>query len=363
MLASSRVIDPLTAFTNLTTVLPQWISELHSLSEYASKKHEFFVAEYARLLANAQPKQKRVRSPSLCSLHTNDDPPDERAQVETDGTEPSRSNSAGISPFEPGNKYLYAQARRKRKPGSSVRSSASGPPKFRSKHKVIVYYDKYIQDQLDIMVKKIGGARNELRKAKTANIANQGFQLPRLGRRYDTILPSWAREDLKLPTPVSEKSAIAPEQSPDVTAFDPVADSTFASADHGLEAVQTICETAAHQFLRDGDCRTTLDSAPKKLDSVLELANKATQQLEEAAKKKKESETEQVSHLAESDATCEKPSTEGVGSKLAPSVGDPVQPLGLGTMEIEVDDNSDDGSTIDIDIIRFRMARNRGLRA
>jgi hypothetical protein len=235
---------------------------------------------------------------------------------------------------------------------------------------VIIYYDKYLQDQLDAMVKKLGAARNDLRKAKAASTASRGFQLPRLGRKYDSILQPSPIKEMKLSMSLSGKTAMSPNADDPAagSVFDPLADSSFATTDGGLEAAQKLCETAAHQFLRDGDCKHELDSVPTKLNTVLDLANKAVKHIE-ADMKEKEAlmEKEHETLPGDSDETLvSRLSPEPLGNKLAPTISNKIDlahPLGLGTMDIEVDDGSDDDASMEIDIKNFRLYRSACLRS
>ena len=375
-------MDAITSFVYLTDTLPNWIQQVKGLSTHASKKHAEYVAEYTRRLT--QIRSKKDRTPSLASIHTNKNepveppppppPPAEILERPAESTpEPSTPGPLHIPPLEAGNRYLLAQAHRKRKLGSSIRSGASGPQKFRSKHMVVIYYDAYLQEQLDTLVKGIGGARNNLRKGKLSRSASRGFQLPCFGRAsHQGIYGIPSLNGFKNP-PTSYLS-VPTDSKVQPTNRQPTIDEAFTNADKHLEGAQSLCETAAHQVLRDGDCSVELNSVVTKLESALEIATAAVVQLREEEAEQKE----QAGNPTQTDPettpltdTSSLPSlTNSSTSKLVPSLSEktelppPTLAVGPGGVtEIEVDDDSDQESIV-VDISKFRAARTRshGLR-
>jgi hypothetical protein len=370
-------MDATTSFVFLTDNLPKWIEQVKDLSAHASKKHAEYAEEYNRRLAHIKP--KKDRTPSLESVHTHKDklfqpPPPQGVEPPSESTpEPPTANPLHISPLEAGNKYLLAQAQRKRKFGSSIRSGASGPQKFRSKHMVVIYYDAYLQEELETLVKSIGGARNNLRKGKLSRCATRGFQLPGLCRPPD-------HNTYGVPPPNDNKKPPIPsirlptDSKPQLDNHTPSADEAFTNADKHLEAAQNLCETAAHQVLRDGDCTVELISVITKLESVLELAMATVAQLqEEDAGQREEGEQKQAEPPTISLADTSSPPSlnQSSTSKLVPSLNEKMDlsPRALrvssgGVAEIEIDDDSDQESIV-VDITKFRtarMARSQGLR-
>lgn len=346
-------MDAVTSFSHLTTNLPEWILHIEKLSTHAAEKHAEFGAEYSRLLQTARP--KRVKSPSISSIHSTERG---RSLTGEHATSPP-GVFPEISPFEAGNRYLYAQARRKRKPTSPARSGASGPQKSRSKQELVIYYDSFLQENLDTMVKNIASARNIIRKGKMSRSLHQGLQLPNFKRQFSQNYNS-SSEDLALPhihstisLPIDYKRSVM--QTKSLTH-----DACFCQADKELESAQSLCETAAHQFLRDGDCRLQLEGAKAKFEGLLPLATEALHKF----RAERQSAEEQEEARTDSEATlCEKPSQELIVAKLAPSLTQytpqPAPNLVVpGALEIEVDD--DDSSSIDVDISKFRSAKAAG---
>ena len=404
-MALPRSVEPLETYSNLVTSVPRWAADLTSLRNHVMNKNAEFVAEYKRILAHAQPKRKK--SSSLHSLRAADDGSEaEVPQIETlpgPSLPSAPANPIEISPFEAGNKYLYAQIKRKRKPDSSMRSAASGPQKFRTKQMVVIYYDSHVQDQLEILVKALGAARNELRKARQTNNLSKGLQLPRLARRTDTgygLRENPLQRHAKGPSPVMSTGKPTYPLQPTTAssnAIDAHADHTFLTVDKDLETVQNLCETAAHQFLRDGDCKVELDNSLEHLQSALQISQEVKRQLDAEKKQAQESrareeaaQTHQSQNLATSESEGSSygmeseftlysargsPPSNGVVVSKADAMDvqlsshpEPIpsaQAIGLGTAEIEVDDddNESEMSEVEIDIKQFRMARAAGIRA
>ncbi|KAK5049111.1 hypothetical protein LTR84_005534 [Exophiala bonariae] len=265
------------SFVYLVENIPDWQKEVDVLAARTLAKNGEFKAEYLRLVNQIKP--RRRKSPSLASIHTLDDleqPTSEHVPSIVGGTDssdvPSPPDRIEIDPLEAGNRHIYAQARRIRKPGPSVRSGASGPLKIRNKNQVVVYYDSFVQERLDTLVKQLGSGRNNLRKGKNALVAAKGFQLPRLSRaavrNYDSIddIRSILASRSNPALPGGKKSTTASQSNTSDH------ESTFFQVDKELESIQSLCEVAAHQFLRDGDCQIEMITIKQKLGELLTRA-------------------------------------------------------------------------------------------
>lgn len=389
---AAPAMDAVGSFTHLIEKIPSWITQLEGLSQYTKDKNAEFVAEYARLVKSVRP--KRVKSPSVCSIHSSEKsvhlPNIESAKA----TEPAEA--CEVDPLEAGTRHIYAeQVQRKRKPNASLRSGASGPQRFRTKHQVVIYYDAHVQEEFDTMVKSAGVARNNLRKGKNALVAGRGFRLPALSKRYDTLtspslenVRSLSKYRTSSMSPTGSKgnfrTATAQPQDDD--------DLAFINSDKVLEQVQALYETAAHQFLRDGDCQKELQGATTKLK---ELLNTATTVAETLKVKQQKAAVQAAADASDAvscnqiDATCPSLLTEkstmeptslpsvpvkgqmsalhqtledmrSKGVVSAPPVTAPAVPQG--PMTIEVDDGSDTGSFDEIDISQFRSANRLRMR-
>lgn len=358
----SRTVDPLTSFVFLTDNLPSWIKQIRSLSNYTSHKHEEFAAEYKRLLAHAI-SPKYANTPSF--ITTKNELIDSSAVTQSTPEITPSARLIEISPFEPGNKYLLANARRRRNPGTSVLSGASGPQKFRSKHMVIIYYDSFLQQQLEGVVKSIGSARNNLRKGRMARSLKQGLQLPSISRYFDCSNDAQLIPGTKDSTTI-ENIPLNCKPSTLNNALDK--DAAFIQTDKQLESAQTLCETAAHQFLRDGDCTKEMESVCRKLESVLALARETVVVLEAEEEVQKAAEAAEEDVEGQEDERSSDPiftANQNLLVQLLPSLNEKSgipRGVGGGATLIEVDDQSD-ASSIEIDLSKLRVLRANRPRA
>lgn len=253
-------MDALQSFVYLTDNVPTWLSQMEELSTHTSKRHTEFAAEHSRLLRHARPKKQKT--PSLISHRSGD------RRSEEDRRSPRSNTSSGshleLNPLEAGNRYLFANARKNQKnTGQSLRSGASGPPKFRQKQAVVIYYDSFVQNSFEAMVKSISTARNNLRKGKRAQALLRGPILPLTSTSFRmTGLDSLEKRS-------QPQSNLSPKNGREQPSTE---DECFDLADKDLEAAQNYCETGAHQFLRDGDSSIEIQNTVEKLERVLELA-------------------------------------------------------------------------------------------
>ncbi|KAK5295501.1 hypothetical protein LTR99_009090 [Exophiala xenobiotica] len=375
----AQAMDAHSSFVHLVDNIPVWKQTIESLSTHATRKHDQFVADFSRLVNQVQP--KRRKSASVASIHTNDE--EETQEDETDV--PSLPDRVEINPLEAGNRYLYAQATKNRKSGTSIRSGASGPQKFRNKNQVVVYYDSYLQDQLDALVKSIGVGRNNLRKGKNSFVVERGFRLPtpKGGSQGYPSLDNFRNNMMSRTTSpiLSGKKAV---ESIAMTVSDND-EAAFLQVDKELESIQSLCETAAHQFLRDGDCKAELDNIQYKLGAVLAQATstagslKKLKEKQESEEKGQTSDTESQADRPNEPPICPMPkgssiiqTTYNINNTLedmrargaffsAPAaiVDDPDE--GLAADDIEVDDASEQSSII-VDISQYRLANPRRTR-
>ena len=136
-----------------------------------------------------------------------------------------------------------------------------------------------------------------------------------------------------------------------------------------LKKLRTLCETAAHQVLRDGDCSIELKNVVGKLQSAFELATATVDRLREEDVEGKETDEGSQARSGVDTApapleTSSLPSlSQSSSSKLIPSLNEKVDYSSRvlttnpgAVTEIEVDDGSDQ-SSIEVDISKFRSTR------
>ncbi|KAK4163256.1 hypothetical protein QBC43DRAFT_68865 [Cladorrhinum sp. PSN259] len=216
----------------------------------------------------------------------------------------------------------------KRRRTDSVASAEGVAPKYRTRSMIIVYYDSYVQIFFEELVKFVSASRNMMRKAKMAAKVAQIKKLAELEAPEDEeeesntngpLLASGAIEpgpasnnndtDIGLPkleyvstrrmmggggtgaammharaamgrTGYSRagmrggRTSLGPDGKPQ-----PGGGDIFDELDKGLEYVQSMCEHAAHQFLRDGDCGEEVSNIQRRLRETKELADKENERV------------------------------------------------------------------------------------
>ncbi|KAL0930413.1 uncharacterized protein CTRU02_214488 [Colletotrichum truncatum] len=199
-----------------------------------------------------------------------------------------------------------AQARarevvKKRLRTESVVSDEEGAPsKYRSRTMVVVYYDQYVQTFFEELVKFVSASRNLMRKAKMAAKVAQIRRLAELEVPDDDdddgdlkpdapltagpasdALPSLRYMSTRRMGPPGRKSGPSYTRAgPAGSILGDNASDAYDELDKGLEYVQGMCEHAAHQFLRDGQCTEEISNIQRRLADTKELAIKEMERVE-----------------------------------------------------------------------------------
>lgn len=223
-------------------------------------------------------------------------------------------------------KRARATLRKRQKTDSMV--SADGPaPMYRTRRMIIVYYDSYVQSFFEELVKFVSAQRNLMRKAKMAAKVAEIKRLAELEMpdddddddMDDVLQPGDAMiaadpnltarkprldsvDELKLryvstrqmgPTTRVPNAGLVHMRGTDIGPTPPVTTSfgrglasfdqgggdVFDDVDRGLEFVQGMCERAAHQFLRDGECSEEIEKIKTRLGETNEVANKEMERI------------------------------------------------------------------------------------
>ncbi|ORY65377.1 uncharacterized protein BCR38DRAFT_196296 [Pseudomassariella vexata] len=206
----------------------------------------------------------------------------------------------------------------KRQKTESMMSSEGQVPAYRSRSMIIVYYDSYVQSFFEELVKFVSASRNMMRKAKMAAKVAQIKRLAELEMPEDgdddddggDLQPGDAliAADPKLvaarPKDKAEESFrlhylstrdMGPTMrvtGPSLVAmrgtdrfggglglFGQGGNDVYDDLDKGLEYVQSMCEHAAHQFLRDGECSAEIEKIKKRLGLTKEVADKEMERI------------------------------------------------------------------------------------
>ena len=347
-------MDALASLVYLNDNVPNWISKISALRTHVLRKREEFTAEYQRVLEHARPKRKKTTS--ITSLQTNDQESSATSQRNDDIARDTRSipRRTDISPFEPASKYLFVNARRaKRRQGKSFRSGDSGPQTFRKEHQVIIYYDSTLQNAFEALVKDVGTARNNLRKGRQARALERGLQLSSFG------IGNYARTQrgALLPSPPNSRRSTDPAIEPKLLNDSPPdEDALFNEVATDLEAAQDLCETAAHQFLRDGDCTIEIDRIRAYFENVLNFA-KAQIDTWEHEKRDHRKDVEDTEAAVKNESHLATAVAKEFGVNITPVVYTEAAEIEVGS-----DDDSADEDMV-FDLSRFRAGRVNRLRA
>ncbi|EFX05530.1 hypothetical protein CMQ_3599 [Grosmannia clavigera kw1407] len=206
-----------------------------------------------------------------------------------------------------------ATLRKRDRRSDSIASAEKGPSKYRTRSMIIVYYDSYVQSFFEELVKFVSASRNMMRKAKMAAKVAQIKRLADLevpdvdddknaaaaqaaatGNGQDYIIkaaaPSAADESLLKLNYVSTRHMRGPGAATggrpmfsragrSSLAGGPQAPDVYDELDKGLEFVQSTCEHAAHQFLRDGDCFDEIEKVKNRLATTKELADREMERI------------------------------------------------------------------------------------
>ena len=297
-----RSVDPLQCFTYLKENVPSWITKLSDLIAHTTAKRAEFI------------------TPADVHPTTRGDEETSTGKMDIDGT-----HLDPVALLKLSNNFQDMAQRKRRLDGDTSKSANDNHPR----HLLIVHYDSETQSILDELVWDIGGARNTFRKGRMAQ-TKIGFSIRKLPP--DLLGDDRAKHIMK--------ASITDSRSPSKGEKDTSSAPAFDLADKQLELAQSLCESAAHQFLRNGDCSTELENTKERFSSLLNIALAEVERLEAEAKLQ----TQQAEKHTE-----EKPEPKPVKQDKNPQAVSGV---------IEVDDASS-MSSISIDLTAFRSTRFR----
>jgi len=345
-------MDALSSFAFLTDHLPLWMSDANTLNSHTTRKQKEFAAEFSRLAKTQHPRSKHSSTKSLGSKE--DHQLSDIAPKATGDVNPPQH-----TPLELASNQVFGTARRKRKvETNSAHSRASGTQRYRTRPMVVVWYDSDVQEGFENLVRNIAGARNNLRKGRMSAAMKNGFQLPSL-----RSTPSTAQNIMSALPDVDSglrSTILMPGAKPSATQTPPgnLSENAFDKADKELEGAQMLCEKAAHQFLRDGDCQLELQGIKQRFEAALAIGKLERGKLEreKLEEERMNEELEQVGDVIKEEDSLSN------GNVVDVSLPKPLHPVAMDPTSIEVDDNSD-AESIEIDISAFRAARMGRTRA
>lgn len=324
--------DSVQCFSFLTENIPTWLTRVSDLAAHASAKHEEFKTDYLKF-SNGEPSKPRKRKNSSLHTHRPDDEeaPDthDHSPVSTHPTDPTTSpTSVSKPPDNTNNRKRKTEEKR----DDTNHELEEVDRIIRPRTQVLIHYDSHTQTLLEKLVRDIGGARNHIRKGRMSYMMKSGYGRKTFSSSPDAAVPFYRS---------TRQIKAGPKGASNNTPFD--------IADQHLEVAQNLCETAAHQFLRRGDCLAELEKTKGKLSSALDMAKDEVKRLAEEAKH--EEALEKISQEKEKEVERKKVEAEVT---LNPAEKGDASPKG----GIEVDDASDT-SSISIDMTAFRATRLR----
>lgn len=312
---AANSMDALQCFASISDSVPSWITRVTELAAHTSRKHAEFSEEFKRLATTPS------QLPSL----------------------KRRRKNSSVHSIRPGSDLLLKHSAAALDATSNL-SEDNASLVVHTRRQLIIYYDSHTQAELEQTVRDIGNARNSLRKGKLSQLmqkSTNGLDM--------FAATSRSRESLRgMQLPPLEGFRRRANGAPTMTTTinnNSQNDSAFDFADKQLDIAQSLCETAAHHFLRTGDCAKELEDMLAKFQIVLQTATQEATRLRE--EKERAAEQEQING----------PPTISSGFKPIHAVEDD-KPPEPGSATIEVDDTVSD-SSISIDITAFRSNRFR----
>ncbi|KAK5121471.1 hypothetical protein LTR85_005304 [Meristemomyces frigidus] len=262
--------EALDSFTTLLEKVPGWIADLEDILKTATDRQN-------EMLFDSQPADSPPAPPALVKK------PSKSSSLRSHrskGSKVGKQNAYHAQPGSPKATLLQAQlphmtasdalrlAQRKRKTVSVASDNQSGPSKYRSRSMVVIYYDGDVQKRFETLVRAISTCRNAIRKGKMgAKVDN----LSRTGSSSSEGSSSGAEEMVVNLGKLGYKSS-RPRRTQMGAFGKHDGTESFDKIDTLLDKGQSLCEKAAHQVLRDGDCTLELTTAKEHFAEVQTLA-------------------------------------------------------------------------------------------
>lgn len=312
-------MDALGAFSHLSENLPLWITRLSDLTTYTAAKRAEYADDFKK---HAVVRPRRRKNSSICSIRTDECVVDGPVQQPVDSKQASRiprKRSTEEASIDDDERYPYAAPR----------------------HNLIIQYDGHTQKSLEEIVRHIGTARNNIRRGRMSQLplGSFGGAFGRAGRRSEGSRLMASAVDMPEDQLLSNIRSARARNSPGPAQPTMPKDSSFDLAEKHLEIAHGMCETAAYQFLRSGDCSTQLSSVEDKFKNLLDLAYQEVARLQAEQSHSQSEEEDESAELAQ----------------VAPVKTEDKPPAYSG--EIEVDDGT--ASVESLDLTAFRASRLR----
>ncbi|KAJ5194877.1 uncharacterized protein N7498_008315 [Penicillium cinerascens] len=348
----AMTMDALGAFSHLQSNLPSWITRVSELAAHTSAKHMEYSEAYRR---HTTYKPRRRKNSSVRSIHTDDFAPIPQRECPTQvAVEMSTTvEDATTAPQHAG-----------RKRGADETSSIDSSERHAfvsTRHKVIIEYDGHTQKVLEEVVRDIGIARNNIRRGRMLSMPRVGAGY-RAGLLNKTVNIGTNNQPGGAPSSISGLAYVRSMRTGggvvgvSGSSASLQKESLFDYADKQLELAHGLCETAAYQVLRCGDCGTELDGVEEKFQMLLEMVDNEVERLEE--EKKKQEQAQSPPEDKENETPVKPPQTSTAARLARVAAITNKQPSTDTPGTIEVDD--DEAISVEsIDLSAFRSSRIR----
>jgi hypothetical protein len=326
--------EALQCFESLLESVPTWIADLEDMLKAATEKQNEILFESQPAADAPVLFKKRSKSSSLRSHRSKDERKDSQVD-DSSQSQPPRLLRTQLPHMTDSDALRLSQ--RKRKTASVCSGDQSGPSKFRSRAMVVVYYDGEAQKKFETLVRSIGTGRNAVRKGKMGAKVDS---LSRTGSSSSEGSSSGEDRALQQFGKLGYRSTRSPRMDSRMFGKDNTVEA-FDKVDACLEKGQSLCERAAHQILRDGDCALELNNAREHLNEAIKLARAELPALKKRAEKAAERQKRSEERRRAEERERKNRLSDTVSIQQVSSLGSSIPSEGKLEVDLEADDSED----------------------
>ncbi|EMC91872.1 hypothetical protein BAUCODRAFT_308930 [Baudoinia panamericana UAMH 10762] len=244
--------------------VPMWIADLDSILQQSKAKQTELLIERQPVVTSSEERStsKHSRSSSLRSRRSQQRVAKQTAEEQTQGVAPLlRPQLPHLTDSD-----ALRLSQRKRKTASVLSDHYSSPTKYRSRGMVVVYYDGDTQKRFEALVRAISVRRNAIRKE---GMGPKGNTWSWVGSSSSGTSSNGEKDiDAEL-SRIAYDSPVRKERLADGKGD---GSKMLDKIGVHLEKAQMLCERAAHQVLRDGDCAFELNQAKEHFAGAVGVA-------------------------------------------------------------------------------------------
>jgi hypothetical protein len=346
--------DALNSFRSLLDKIPGWITGLDAILDNATQRQNELLSANQPADSDRTLVRKSSKSSSLRSKRSKHDSPPEQTLLPETVNQMATPVPTLLRPQLPHMTESDALrlSQRKRKTSSNCSGDQSGPSKYRSRALVVVYYDGDVQKSFTELVHALASSRNDIRRSKlSAKVDN--LARSRSSSSGSDTAGSFGEDTTKSIGTFTYKTTRLRLQ--DMSAVSrPDGSQSLSKVDGLLEQSQNLCEHAAHQVLRDGDCALEATKAKELLVQARACAEREMPSLEKiaAADQERRVRAEEKQRVERS----KQPPPPADSEKIELLSREPSNDT-LEVDEIEVDDDDDD-SDAELDMTTLKLPPN-----